>query len=201
MTEQNTLEILSQYRQMKARLQVLSTYSVGAGITVSRLNEEDQLQELHQRLRGLPSYLYLNKHEQKLETIAHAYLRRYPVGTQAQLAAVPKQGADPEDDILLRELRDKIKKIIEARGWEMRSDIDEVLERLAEYQDLKAGLSQVDAVLSALEDYKPTYAKLLRYRYVDGMSPADVAAELNIAERTYRVWKTRAEREFNRISS
>lgn len=50
--EQSVIEQLSQYRQKKARIQVLSNYSVGAGITVSRLNEDDQLQELHRKLRG-----------------------------------------------------------------------------------------------------------------------------------------------------
>jgi hypothetical protein len=190
------IEKLSQYRQMQARLQVLSTYSVGAGISVSRLNEDDQLQELHRKLRGMPSYMYLNKHEQHLETVANAYLTSYPAGTWAQLVAVPVKGADPEDEKLLWELRHKIKKVIEARGWDMRDDLDAVLERLAEFQDLKAEIERIDTVLEALEQYKPDYARLLRMRYVEGMTPAEVAAELRIAERTYRMWKLKAEQEF-----
>ena len=195
MTEQQAVELLSRYRQMQARLQVLSTYSVGAGITISRLNEDDHLQELHRKLRGLPTYMYLTKHEQKLESIAHAYLTRYPAGTRAQLAAVPTRGADPEDEKLLRELREKIRKVIAARGWD-RDDLDEVLERLAEFQDLKAELSRIDTVLAALERYRPEYAKLLRLRYVEGKQPSEVAAELGIAERTFRSWKEKAEKEF-----
>jgi len=97
MTEQQAIELLSSYRQKQARLQVLSSYSVGAGITISRLNEDDHLQELHRKLRGLPSYLYLSAKEQRLEATAHAYLERYPAGTRAQLAAVPREGADEED--------------------------------------------------------------------------------------------------------
>ncbi|MGG1601119.1 RNA polymerase subunit sigma-24, partial [Paenibacillus naphthalenovorans] len=154
MIEQKAIEQLSQYRQKLARLQVLSTYSVGSGITISRLNQDDQLQELHRRLRGLPSYMYLNKHEQELESVAHAYLTRYPAGTRAQLAAVPTRGADEEDERLLRELRSKIKKVIAARGWEM-DDLDAVLERVAEYQDLKTEIERIDTVLAALEAYKP----------------------------------------------
>ena len=200
MTEQQAVELLSRYRQMQARLQVLSTYSVGAGITISRLNEDDHLQELHRKLRGLPTYMYLSKHEQRLESVAHAYLTRYPAGTRAQLAAVPTRGADPEDEKLLHELREKIKKVIAARGWDEREDIDEVLDRLAEFQDLKAELSRIDTVLAALERYRPEYAKLLRLRYVEGKQPSEVAAELGIAERTFRSWKEKAEKEFARLA-
>lgn len=200
MTEQQVIELLAKYRQMQARLQVLSTYSVGAGITVSRLNQDDQLQELHRQLRGLPSYMYLTKHEQKLEATAHAYLMRYPAGTKAQLAAVPRRGADPEDEKLLRELREKIRRVIAARGWDMRDDIDEVLDRVAEYQDLKAEIERIDTVLAALEAYKPDYARLLRLRYVEGKQPSEVAAELGIAERTFRSWKEKAEKEFVRLA-
>jgi hypothetical protein len=200
MTEQQAIEQLSTYRQKQARLQVLSTYSVGAGITVSRLNEDDHLRELHAKLRGLPSYMYLTKREQQLETVAHAYLTRYPAGTRAQLAAVPTRGADPEDEELLRELREKIRRVIAARGWDMRDDIDEVLDRVAEYQDLKAEIERIDTVLAALEAYKPDYARLLRLRYVEGKQPSEVAAELGIAERTFRSWKEKAEKEFVRLA-
>lgn len=200
MTEQQAIELLSSYRQKLARLQVLSTYSVGAGITVSRLNEDDQLQELHRRLRGLPSYMYLSKREQQLETVAHAYLERYPAGTRAQLAAVPTSGADEEDTKLLSELRVKIRKVIAARGWDARDDIDAVLDRLAEYQDLKAEIERVDTVLAALEQYKPDYAKLLRIRYVEGKSTEQAAAELSIVRQTYHRWHQRAVEHFVKLA-
>lgn len=72
------IDQLSEYRQSLARIKVLSSYSVGAGITISRLNEDDHLQELHRKLRGRPSYMYLSKREQKLETAAHTHLTEYP---------------------------------------------------------------------------------------------------------------------------
>jgi flagellar biosynthesis chaperone FliJ len=196
MTEQDVIEQLSQYRQMQARLKVLSTYTVGMGITVSRLNQDDQLQELHRRLRRLPSYMYLSKHELELETTAHAYLRRYPVGTRAQLNAVPKRGIDAEDDKLLKELREKIKKVIAARGGDVRDDIDEVLERLAEYQDLQAEIDRIDTVLAALEAYRPEYAKLLRLRYIEGVDIGEIRTEMRVSPRTFWRRMADAEREY-----
>jgi DNA-directed RNA polymerase specialized sigma24 family protein len=201
MTEQQAIELLSSYRQKQARLQVLSSYSVGAGITISRLNEDDHLQELHRKLRGLPSYMYLSKREQQLETVAHAYLERYPTGTRAQLAAVPTRGADPEDEKLLHELRAKIQKVIAARGWDVRDDIDAVLDRLAEYQDLRAEIERVDTVLAALERYKPDLARVLRLRYVEGLTQERSAVELGISIKTERRREKRAISEFVRLVS
>lgn len=201
MTEQEVIEKLSQYRQMQARLKVLSTYDVGMGITVSRLNEDDQLQELHRRLRGLPSYMYLNKHEQQLEATAHAYLTRYPTGTRAQLAAVPTRGADEEDEKLLRELRGKIRKVIAARGGDERDDIDEVLDRLAEFQDLQAEVNRIDTVLNALEQYKPECAKLLRLRYVENKHWEEVSREMNLSKDGYYRLHKRAVGELVKLAS
>jgi len=200
MTEQQAIELLSSYRQKQARLQVLSSYSVGAGITISRLNEDDHLQELHRKLRGLPSYMYLSAKEQRLEATAHAYLERYPAGTRAQLAAVPTRGADPEDEKLLHELRAKIQKVIAARGWDVRDDIDAVLDRLAEYQDLRAEIERVDTVLAALETYEPAYARLLRATYVEGKETSEICGEFRISARTYWRKKAEAEREFARLA-
>ncbi|NOK23844.1 MULTISPECIES: sigma-70 family RNA polymerase sigma factor [Myxococcaceae] len=199
MTEQQAIEQLSTYRQKQARLQVLSTYSVGAGITVSRLNEDDHLRELHAKLRGLPSYMYLTKREQQLESVAHAYLTRYPAGTRAQLAAVPTRGADEEDEKLLQEIRGKIKKVIAARGWEM-DDLDAVLERVAEYQDLKTEIERIDTVLAALEAYKPGYAKLLRIHYLDGKPWDETARELNVSKDVFYRWRKKALEEYEKIA-
>lgn len=201
MTEQQVIEQLSQYRQKQARIQVLSTYSVGAGITVSRLNQEDQLQELHRKLKGKPSYMYLSQHEQQLETTAHAYLTRYPSGIKSQLQAIPKQGADAEDDKLLQELRSKIKKVIAARGYEIRDDLDSVLDRLVELQELQEEIKHIDKVLEALAEYKPDYARLIRLRYVDELPAGTVATEMGIAERTFRSWRMNAIKEFIRIAA
>jgi len=200
MTEQQAIELLSNYRQKQARLQVLSSYSVGAGITISRLNEDDHLQELHRKLRGLPSYMYLSKREQQLESVAHAYLERYPAGTRAQLAAVPREGADEEDAKLLQELRRKIRKVIAARGWDVRDDIDEVLDRLAEYQDLKAEIERIDTVLQALERYKPDLARVLRLTYVEGKSWSEAAAEMSISSAAYYRRKREALEKFAELA-
>lgn len=201
MTEQQVIEQLQSYRQKEARMKVLSTYSVGAGIQISRLNEDDQLQDLHRRLRGLPSYMYLSQHEQHLETVAHAYMTRYPAGTRSQLAAVPKSGADAEDDQLLVELRGKIRKVIAARGGDVRDDIDEVLERLAEFQDLRAEIARIDTALKALEDYKPEYAKLLKVHYVDG-KPWDITAkELSTSKDVFYRWRKKAVAEYEKLAN
>ncbi|MED5019319.1 ECF-type sigma factor [Paenibacillus chibensis] len=198
--EQIVIEQLSQYRQKQARIKVLSTHSVGAGITVSRLNEDDQLQELHRRLRGLPSYMYLSAREQKLEQTAHAYLEQYPAGIRSQKAAIPTKGADAEDDRLLRELHDKIQKVIEARGYEVRGDIDEIMERLAELQDLQEEVNRIDTVLEALETYEPDYAKILRLQYLEGRSVVDVQAEMNLSKRTYWRKIAAAENEYKKLA-
>ncbi|NWL89999.1 RNA polymerase subunit sigma-24 [Paenibacillus sp. 79R4] len=195
-TKQTAIEQLSQYRQKQARLQVLSTYSVGAGITVSRLNEDDQLQELHAKLRGLPSYMYLNKHELKLEQAANAYMTRYPAGIKAQKRAVPVNVMDDEYHELLQELRDKIQKVIAARGYEVRDDIDAVLDRLAEFQDLQADIQRLDFILERLQEYKPYEATLLRWIYIDGLDQNDLVEKLDVSESTIRRRIKKAEREY-----
>lgn len=196
MTEQEAIAQLSGYRHLQARIKVLSSYNVGAGITVSRLNEDDQLQELHRRLRGQPSYMYLSAREQRLETVAHAYTTGYPCGVKSQLAAIPRQGADEEDGKLLRELRAKIGKVLTARGYDIRDDLDAVLERVALLQSLQEELGRIDTVIEALEAYKPEYARLLRLRYVENKTTADVAKDLKIVRQTYHKWERRAMKEY-----
>lgn len=201
MTEQTAIEQLSQYRQKQARIHVLSTYSVGAGITVSRLNEDDQLQDLHRKLRGLPSYMYLSGYEQTLEQAANAYMTWYPAGVKAQKRAVPDDVMDPEDRKLLQELRDKIQKVIAARGYDVRSNIDEILDRLTELQDLQADVSRIDTILRALEQYKPEYADLLRLKYIQEMDVTETCKRLAVVEKTYYRWRRRALNEFIKLSS
>lgn len=201
-SEQQVIEQLSQYRQKKARIQALSTYSVGAGITVSRLNEDDQLQELHQRLRGLPSYMYLSTREQKLETVAHAYLGgKYPSGIKMQKRAISVDVMDDEDRKLLREIRRKIQKVIEARGYDIRDGIDQIIERLTELQDLQEELDRIDTVLEALEQYKPEYADLLRLRYIQDVDVTETCKRLAVVEKTYFRWRRLALDEFIKLSS
>lgn len=182
--EQQAIEQLSSYRQKQARIQSLGNYKVGSGIAISRLSEEDQLQQLHRRLRGLPSYMYLTKREQELESTAHAYMKFYPSGVKAQREAIPDIGAYPEDDKPLQELRAKIAKVIDARTGS-KYDLDDVLERLSELQDLRAEIKRIDEVFVVLESYKPDYAKLLRLRYVDNLDISAVADEMQISRRSF----------------
>jgi DNA-directed RNA polymerase specialized sigma24 family protein len=183
-SDQQVIEQLTSYRQKLARIQVLSSYHIGNGITVSRLNEDDQLQELHRKLKSMPSYMYLTKREQQLEQTAHAYLTHYPVGTRAQKRAIPVNVMDEEDAKLLQEIRDKIQKVIDSRGCHV-DDLDEVLERVAELQDLQVEVEHIESVLEALEGYKPDYAKLLQLRYGRGFYRFTVCAEMHISDRTY----------------
>lgn len=200
MTEQQVIEQLSRYRELQARIDVLSTYNIGAGITVSRLNQDDQLQDLHRRLRGLPSYMYLTQREQKLETTAHAYLTRYPAGVKSQQRAIPTTGADVEDEKLLEELRSKIQRVIAARGYDIRKDIDEVLDRVTELQDLQDEVNRIDTVLAALNRLNPDFPILLRRKYIDGELWNVVASDLNLSKTVFFRRREKAIREYIKIS-
>lgn len=199
-TEQQVIEQLSQYRRKQARIQVLSSYSVGAGITVSRLNEDDQLQELHAKLRGLPSYMYLSGYEQKLERAANAYMTWYPAGVKAQKRAVPVDVMDEEDRKLLQDLRDRIQKVIEARGYDVRSDIDEILDRLTELHELQAEVNRIDTVLRALEQYKPHYAQLIWLHFIDSIPWNETAKELSISKDVFYRWRKKALEEYEKLA-
>ncbi|BFH12659.1 RNA polymerase subunit sigma-24 [Paenibacillus melissococcoides] len=198
--EQQVIEQLTGYRDIVGRLRVLETYSVGNGITVSRLNEDDHLQELHRKLRGLPSYMYLTAREQRLESIAHAYLTDYPAGTRKQRQAVSECfSSDVEDRRLLKELQKKIQKVIEARtgtpeGYEA------ILAQLSEYQDLVAEKRRIDTVLDAMKGQQPHYAELLRLRYIKGLPAIEVAEELGIVRRTFDRWRQRAIDKYSKLS-
>ncbi|MFB0845752.1 DUF1492 domain-containing protein [Paenibacillus oleatilyticus] len=176
-------------------MKVLEKYPIGNGMTLNAVSGDDKLQELHRQLRGLPSYMYLTKREQQLETVAHSYLTRYPVGTRAQLAAVPHVGTDDEDEKLLRELRGKIEKVIETRGGHL-DDFEATIERISELQDLEQQRKQLDLAIEALGEYRPQCAELLRRCYVDGLSPSEVADEMKISLSTYYLWRRQAFEEF-----
>lgn len=178
---QNEVEYLEQYREMQARIKALATYPVGCGITVSRLNQDDQLQDLHRRLRPQPSYMYLTEREQELETIARAHLRFYPSGIRSQLEAF-SEDADPDPD--LERIRAKVKKVLDARAGK-RSDIDAVLFRVAELQDLQERVKRVDALLEAVETFNPDYGRVLRLLYVDGLTAVRAAAAMYMSRSNF----------------
>ncbi|CQR51459.1 hypothetical protein [Paenibacillus riograndensis] len=191
MTEQQVIDQLSSYRAKLARIQALGTYSIGSGIQISRLSEEDHLQQLHRRLRGLPSYMYLGKRDQELEATAHAYLTFYPAGVRAQRNAISDIGAYQEDDELLQELRAKIAKVIDARAGS-KYDLDEVLDRLSELQDLQAEIKRIDDLLSLLEGYKPDYSRILYQDVISGRNWSEVAKEMALSKSVYFRWKKHA---------
>lgn len=188
MTEQEIIERLRDYKRVVSRIKMLERYSIGNGMYLEALKDDDKLQALHRQLRGLPSYVYLNKHEQELESVAHAYLMRYPVGTRAQLNEVRHlSGADPDDEMRLRELQRKIQKVIEARTGAV-DGYEAVIERISELQDLEEQKKQIDNALEALEDYKPKYAKLLRLRYLEGLNAEETGKEWGVTRKTIDRW-------------
>lgn len=194
--EQRVIEQFTNYRDIVGRLRVLETYSVGNGITVSRLNEDDHLQELHRMLKGMPSYMYLSAKEQHLESIAHAYLWDYPTGTRKQRQAVSDcESSDIEDQRLLRELENKIRKVIEARTGR-KEGYEGILDQLAEYQDLKAEKQRIDAVLEAMDS---ELSQLLRLRFIQELTVAETSSELGISKRTFDRRRAKAIREFIRL--
>jgi len=196
MNEEQIINKLVNYKRLLARIRVLENFSIGTGVTVSRFSEDDQLQELHSRLRGLPSYMYLNAREQKLETTAHAYLTHYPVGVKSQLAAIPTKGADQEDDRLLRELRSKIERVVESRGWDIRNDFDAVLDRVDELQKLQQEIEQIDSVLDEMEQYMPDFVKLLRVHYIDRKPWDEASAIIGVSKTVFYTWRKKALREY-----
>lgn len=196
MNEQAVIEQLANYKRIVARIKILEKYPIGNGITVSRLNQDDHLQELHRQLRGMPTYMYLNKREQRLETAAHTYMTKYPSGTKAQLGELTgASGADDEDEKLLLELRRKIEKVIEARTGEV-GDYDAVIERISELQDLEQQKEQIDTALEALATYRPEYAEILRLIYTDGQGIENARTELRVSPRTFLRRKSDAEAEY-----
>jgi hypothetical protein len=199
-TEKKVIEQLQSYKRIVARMKILEKYPIGTGLYLSTISADDNLQELHRKLRGLNSYMYLTQREQQLEVIAHDYVTGYPAGTRAQLRAVPSVGFDSEDTAQLREIRRKIEKVIETRSGGRVNDFDSVIERLSEMQDLRQELCRIDQALEALAEYKPEYARLLRLRYLEEQEADDVAAKLSINRSTFFRWRTKAVDEYAKLA-
>ncbi|CAG7616939.1 hypothetical protein PAESOLCIP111_01961 [Paenibacillus solanacearum] len=200
MPDNQAIQQLKSYKQITLRMKVLEKYPIGNGMYLSQFQEDDNLQTLHRQLKHLPSYMYLSKHEQKLETVAHTYLTHYPTGTKAQLNAIPTVGHDAEDEKLLRELRSKIQKVIEARAGRL-NDFDAMIERVSELQELEQQKQYIEHTLEVLAEYKPQYAQLLKLQFIEGKSIDEVADALNIVRRTYDRWKPKAFEEYGKIFS
>lgn len=185
--EQHAIDQLQGYKRLLTRIRVLETYPVTGGILLKTISEDDRLQELHNKLRGLPSYMYLTRREQRLEETAHAYLSRYPSGTKAQLSEIKQCNAvDPEDGKLLRELAAKIQNVIDARGGGKVNDFEEVLERIAELQELEGQKLYFE---STLETLGGKHGRILTLQYVDFKGPMAIADEMGIALPTMYKWR------------
>jgi DNA-directed RNA polymerase specialized sigma24 family protein len=111
-------------------------------------------------------------------------MTNYPAGVKAQYKAVPVHVMDEDYSKLLQDVRQKIKKVIAARGYEVRDDIDAVIDRVTELQDLESDLQRLDFILDRLQDYKPKEASLLRLIYVEGLDLAEIADKLQVTEKT-----------------
>lgn len=195
---------LKMYKEIVAKIRMLEQYPVGNGISIRQTRDGDLLQDLHEALKGIPSYMYLNKREQEQETVAHVYLDgNYPLGTKSQLHAVRRaSGSIPEDEKRLVEIRRKVKKVLEARSGEVPDrELEAVLERVSKLQELQDRKELIDNTLDALEIYEPKLAQLLRLRYVEGKSVEEAAIDMNISSRTFERWRPKAMREFARFRS
>jgi DNA-directed RNA polymerase specialized sigma24 family protein len=194
--EKAVIEQLRGYKRIVGRIKILERYPIGNGMYLPSFAQDDNLQALHRKLRGQPSYMYLNKHELQLETVAHVYLDQYPVGTRSQLRAVKEvQGLDDEDSKLLAELARKIKKVYEARRGTV-DGFEAALERVSELQELQDQKSRLDETLNVLEWYKPRYCQLLKLRYIEEKSVDEAADAMNVAPRTLERWRPRAIKEY-----
>lgn len=198
--EQTVIDQLKEYNPMLGRIKVLERYPIGAGMFVDFSNEDDVLQDLHRQLKGLPSYMYLNKKEQELESVAHAYLSEYPLGTKRQLREVKQaRGVSDEDRARLKELVRKIEKVIEARSGNL-DGIEGVLQRVSEVQELQHKIEMIDFVLNVMESYQPLYVTLLRERFIEDKPVDDVCAILSISRKTFDRWRPKAIEEFAKLS-
>ncbi|MEW4371788.1 RNA polymerase subunit sigma-24 [Paenibacillus kandeliae] len=199
-TEQKVINHLHRYRDVCGRITVLSKYSVGAGITINRLSEDDELQQLHSQLRGKPSYMYLSLREQAVMNAATANMERYPAGTKAQLHEVARtHSTEPLEEFRLRELERSIKRVLEARTGQAEG-YDEVLDKLSELQDKIAERDNTDAVFEVMRKHNSNLVDLLQLRYVENRQVDDVIAAFNIAPATYRRWREKAIEEFAKLA-
>lgn len=198
--EQQVIEQLQSYKRLLGRIRILEKTPIGNGMLLTTICEDDKLQELHRLLRKMPSYMYLTKREQTLESVANAYLTDHPSGTRSQLHAVQQLNVMDEDDQkLLEELQGKIKKVIKARMGTV-DGYEAIIERISELQDLQQQRDQIDRTLEALGIYRPHYVKLLKLRYVEGIPVDEIIKELFISEKTYRRWRLNAIEEYQKMT-
>lgn len=198
--EESVINQLREYNVISRRIKLLEMYPIGYGMHITPTNDEDKLQDLHRKLKDMPSYMYLSKREQELETVAVSYLDEYPLGIRSQLRAVQRtRGENEEDKLRLIELRRMIKKIIEARAGEI-DGFEGVVQRISELQDLEQQRDMIDKTLEFLNEYKGKYVELLKARYIENMHYEIVANVLNISLKTYYRWHGQAIEEYAKLA-
>ncbi len=198
--EQLVIDQLREYKLISGRIKILEKTPIGFGMYLDSNNTDDKLQDLHRKLKGMPSHMYLNKSEQELESIAFAYLESYPLGTKAQMNEVKSiQVWDSDDRKQLKKLQSKIAKVIDARSGQTHG-IKGVEQRISELQDLQRKIDQMDLALDTVERIKPLHGKLLRLRYIEKTPVDDIAYELHISRKTYDRWRPVAVEEYAMLS-
>lgn len=190
------IEQLREYKRISGIIKNLEKTPIGFGMYLDSNNQDDKLQDLHRKLKGMPSHMYLNKSEQELESIAFAYLESYPLGTKAQIAEVKSIRAwDSDDQKQLRKLQAKISNVLDARSGQTHG-IKGVEERISKLQDLQRKLEQIDFALDTVDWILPLHGKLLRLRYIDKVPVDAIAEKLNISRKTYDRWRPLAVEEY-----
>ncbi|MEV2824446.1 DUF1492 domain-containing protein, partial [Paenibacillus larvae] len=94
---------------------------------------------------------------------------------------------DEEDAKNLRDLQNKIRKVIKARTGVV-DGYEAILEQLAEYQDLQAEKTRIDSVLQVMEQQESHLADLLRLRYIEGCGISKATKKMNISRSTLYRW-------------
>lgn len=198
--EQVVIDQLKNYRRLVGKIETLSRYPIGFGMSILSTNEDDRLQELHHILRGMPSNVYLNKSERELEAVAIAYLTNFPLGTRSQIHEIKNiHAVDEEDDKKLKLLAYKISNVLDARGRDGFTHKDYV-KRISELQELHEEKQIIDNTLEVMEGYEPSYAVLLRKQYLEGGKVAEVALDLGISRKTYDRRRYRALMEYAHLA-
>lgn len=198
--EELVIEELAEYKKLSNRLRILNKQSIGMGMSMEFTNPDDKLKDLHNRLKPLKSYMYLTKKEQALETIAHAYLPRYALGTKAQLNDIRGLvGNDDEDDKLLRDLERKVEKVYDARHGEV-DGYEAVLSRMVEMQEIQDKLSHVESIFDIMDEKKSHYVLLLKMRFIEKEEIEQVMHELNTSRAVFFRWRTLAINQYAALS-
>ncbi len=193
--ERQVLRQLSDYRRNIARMRILEKTPIGYGMSLDAFNDDDKLQDLHRKLKSMPTYMYLTEDEQDLRFLAAVYMRKKRIGTKSQLYDARRLFSnDPEVQRQLEKIGDKIEKVLDTRSGysESYEGLDGVVQRISELQDLQRENEQIDLVLNTLDWYKPNYGRLLKLRYVEGCKVENIAKEFHISEKTYERWRPKA---------